>query len=439
MSSPLAIAAVTASLKDLLNDGLLDHDLSAIGSFAVTALPPDRVETGQQEPNQLNLFLYQVTPNIGWRNAGLPTLDSKGSRIGSAPLALDLHYLLTAYGSKDFNAEVLLGYAMSLLHENPVLTRDQIRIALGAPSPVDGALLPSPFGTLSAVDLADQVELIKISPVFLSTEDLSKLWTSMQARYRTTMAYVASVVLIDPRPGGRVAAPVLKQGKDDRGPFAVGAPAPVLSSVRSAAAEQLPAARLGDDVTITGTNLNDPASMTAIFENPQAKVTRTLPVTGGTSPSTVTAHLPSIGQDATAMQTWAPGVYAVSLQVAKPDLPAWSTNSVPIALAPVIGVDPLTAVPGNINLTVTCTPRLRAEQEAQVTLIFGTRQIVPGTITNPADPAKPTELTFALTTVAEGDYLVRLRVNGVDSLPIVISGSPVQFAFDPNQQVKVHP
>ena len=43
MSSPLAIAAVTAGLKDLLNDGLLDNDLSSIGSFTVTALPPDRV------------------------------------------------------------------------------------------------------------------------------------------------------------------------------------------------------------------------------------------------------------------------------------------------------------------------------------------------------------------------------------------------------------
>ena len=58
MSSPLAIAAVTAALKDLLNNGLLDHDLSTVGSFAVTAQPPDRVATGTGEPNQLNLFLY---------------------------------------------------------------------------------------------------------------------------------------------------------------------------------------------------------------------------------------------------------------------------------------------------------------------------------------------------------------------------------------------
>ena len=267
MSSPLAIAAVTAALKDLLNDGLLNHDLSSIGSFSVTALPPDRVETGQNEPNQLNLFLYQVTANPGWRNEGLPTMASNGSRIGTAPMALGLHYILTAYGSQDLYAEVLLGYAMFLLHETPVLTRAQLRTVLGAPSPVGGSILPPPFGNLSALDLADQVELIKITPSFLNTEDLSKMWTAMQARYRMTMAYMVSVVLIERTPGGRVAAPVLRQGSLDRGPVAVGAPSPTLSSVHAAISELLPAIRLGDDVKLTGSNLEDPSTMTALFES----------------------------------------------------------------------------------------------------------------------------------------------------------------------------
>ena len=96
MSSALAIAAITASLKDLLNDGLMDHDLSTVGSFTVTAQPPDRVTTGTTESDQLNLFLYQVTANSGWRNVGLPSRDRGGERITNPPLALDLHYLLMA-------------------------------------------------------------------------------------------------------------------------------------------------------------------------------------------------------------------------------------------------------------------------------------------------------------------------------------------------------
>src|SRR5258708_3744415 len=150
MSSPLAIAAVTAAIKDLLNDGLLNNDLSSVGSFTVTSLPPDRISTGQSEPNQLNVFLYQVTPNSGWRNAMLPSHDGAGARLTNPPLALDLHFLVTAYGADDLNAEILLGYAMHLLHGCPVLTRQQLRTVLGGVNPVDGSILPSPFGNLSA-------------------------------------------------------------------------------------------------------------------------------------------------------------------------------------------------------------------------------------------------------------------------------------------------
>jgi hypothetical protein len=46
--------------------------------------------------------------------------------VSSLPLALN-HYLLTAYGSADFQGDILLGYAMHLLHERPVLDRAAIR------------------------------------------------------------------------------------------------------------------------------------------------------------------------------------------------------------------------------------------------------------------------------------------------------------------------
>lgn len=437
MSSPLAIAAVTATLKDLLNDGLLNHDLSSVGSFSVTALPPDRVATGQNEPNQLNLFLYQITPNIGWRNVGLPSRDANGVRLSATPLALDLHYLLTAYGSQDLNAEILLGYAMQLFHETPVLTRAQLRTVLGAPSPVDGLIspLPSPFGNLSALDLADQAELIKITPVFLSTEDLSKMWTAMQARYRPTMAYLASVVLIQVSNGGRSAPPVLKRGKDDTGPVATAAPFPTLAGVRPAASDLLPAMRLGDDLLVTGANLDNQGTISAFFENAKANVVKEIIAAPPTSPTRLTVHVPSLVEDPNTMDEWAVGLYTVKLRGALPDLPP--TNGVPIALAPLITVSPLDALVGDLEVTVTCTPRLRPEQEANTNLIFGSRPIPPKSITTPADTAQPTTLVFTVTGLLEGEYVVRLRVEGIDSLPVTITGTPPRLDFDPQQKVKV--
>ena len=49
MSSPLAIAGVTAVLKDLLNNGLIDRDLSKhVGDVKVSSLPPDRIYTHRE-------------------------------------------------------------------------------------------------------------------------------------------------------------------------------------------------------------------------------------------------------------------------------------------------------------------------------------------------------------------------------------------------------
>ncbi|MGZ8323641.1 MAG: Pvc16 family protein, partial [Rhodoplanes sp.] len=59
-----------------------------------------------------------------------------GERLTNAPLALDLHYVMIAYGRADFQAEILLGYGMHLLHERPVLDRAAIRRALN-PTPIE--------------------------------------------------------------------------------------------------------------------------------------------------------------------------------------------------------------------------------------------------------------------------------------------------------------
>ncbi|HVR34872.1 MAG TPA: DUF4255 domain-containing protein [Methylomirabilota bacterium] len=205
MSNAFAIAAVTAVMKDILHNGFVAHDLSAtLGEVSVSAIPPDRViPSSGEDPNQLNLFLYQVTPNQGWRNVDLPSRDTRGERVANPPLALDLHYLLTAYGARDFHPEIVLGHAMQLLHENPIVTRDAIRRAL-SPS-----VLPEGFpASLATSDLAEQVEQIKITQEILSAEEISKLWSAFQAKYRATAAYLVTVVLIESRQSTRAALPV---------------------------------------------------------------------------------------------------------------------------------------------------------------------------------------------------------------------------------------
>lgn len=211
MSNALAIAAVTAVLRDLLNNGMIDHDVAGAvgGNVTVSCLPPDRIEVGDGvEQTRLNLFLYQVTHNAGWRNVGQPMRDARGDRIANPPLALDLHYLLTVYGASELQGEILLGYAMQVLHETPALGRDAIRRSLGAPPPVTGSVLPPAQQALVAAELADQVEQIKLTPQSLSLEELSKLWTATLAKFRPSAVYLASVVLIESKRSTRPALPV---------------------------------------------------------------------------------------------------------------------------------------------------------------------------------------------------------------------------------------
>ncbi len=210
MSSPLAIASVTRVLKDLLNNRVIDHNISdVVGNVKVTSLPPDFIPTGTStEVSQLNLFMYMVTQNLGWRNQGFPSHNSSGDRISNPPLALDLHYLLTAYGSEELHHEILLGYGMQLFHEVPVLTKDSIRTALAPSTTVTAGTLPPELQNLSTSGLADQVEQIKITPETLNTEELSRLWTAFGAKYRPNAAYRATVVLIESTKSTKSALPV---------------------------------------------------------------------------------------------------------------------------------------------------------------------------------------------------------------------------------------
>ena len=212
MSSALRIASVTQVLKDLLDNGLIDHDITGLTGqiVTVTSWPPDKIETEKgKEVSQLNIFMYQVTYNQGWRNVAHPSFNQKGERISNPPLAIDLHYLLTAYGSAELHTDILLGYGMQLFHETPVLTRDAIRKAIGPPSLLTGGTnLPSSLRLLSRSELSEQVEQIRITPEVMNIEDISKLWAAIGAKYRPTATYKATVVLIESNKSTKPGLPV---------------------------------------------------------------------------------------------------------------------------------------------------------------------------------------------------------------------------------------
>ena len=182
----MTIAGVTAVLKRLLENGLVDRGVAASigGDVSVTALPPDRIVTGQDERAQLNLFLCQVTPNTGLRQASrsMPNLD--------------LHYLLSAYGAQDLQAEILLAYAIQLFSETPVLKGDAPRAALSSLTSADGGgVSTAAMAALATAHLAEQIEQITLAPQFLSMEEIGKIWSATHAPCRPSVVYRVSLVL----------------------------------------------------------------------------------------------------------------------------------------------------------------------------------------------------------------------------------------------------
>jgi hypothetical protein len=190
--STLTIATVTAVLKNLIENALVSRDVnrSIGGDTGVTVMAPDRIATGSEEKPQLNLFMYHVQPSA--------TLRSNRIEGQPVPLAVELHYLLTAYGSQDYQTDILLGFALQLMHETPVLSGEKIGTTLRSMTEGKRGASPS-LAALTNSDLATLVDQVRITPQFMDADGLSRLWSSLQAKSRPSVAYKVSVVPLGAR------------------------------------------------------------------------------------------------------------------------------------------------------------------------------------------------------------------------------------------------
>jgi hypothetical protein len=189
MSNALAIATVTATLQQIVTDVIPSSGVA--GALATTLRPDD--SSGLPNPG-VNIFLFQVSPNTAARNADLPTRRADGTLLRRPQAALDLHYLFTFYGDDVINDQQrLLGVVVRKFHAEPALPRETIR------------RVQTNVAELNFSDLAEQIDLVRLTPVNFSLEEMSKLWSVfLKTDYVLSLAYTASVVLIeteDPQPG----------------------------------------------------------------------------------------------------------------------------------------------------------------------------------------------------------------------------------------------
>lgn len=419
MSNALAIAAVSACVRDLIQNRLTEGGAGGIvGPFRVTTRPPDRVlGTGAEDPTQVNWYLHRVSPNSGWMNRDLPSRDSDGGRVASPALALNLHCVLTVFAARELHAEILLGHAMQALHETPMLGREAIRRALSPSVP------PPDFPTeLAASGLAEQIEAIKFTLV-PAADEAGRFWSAVNAHYRTSAYYEVSVVLIESRSSSRPSLPVTRRLIQ------------VLPTNRPQLDEVVAASGARDPITaastlrITGTGLlaadvrvflnGLDATSAATVVRPDEILQPLLPVPAGLRAGVGAVQVvhrlnlgdppvPHGGIDSNAV-AWMlrPQITPAALAIASSrvvDGVTYRTGTLSVALVPSVAPDQRIT----LLLNETTPPAGRPAR--------GYSFLAPDDNGIVAPATEAAAVVFAFTDVAAGGYLVRVAVNGADSV-----------------------
>jgi hypothetical protein len=404
VSNYRAIAAVTSTIRNMLFEAV-SNDADLAGT-TVTTLPPDKARQDGTAGNQINLFLYRTSIDAAWRNQDPPGI--RPGETGQPPLPLVLSYFMTAYGEDDDDllAHRLLGAGMQVLNDRPLLS----------PAAIASALAGS--------GLEDQPDRVRITPHPVPMDEISRLWATFSTGYRISVSYDAAVVLIDNTQPARAPLPVLIRSPGDTGPLVVPATAALLLLAVPPGGQ--PGVRPGDTVMLTGRGLGGvsqvqvsggalagPRQLPAV-QAPGGGVTFTMPADAAAPAGPA---LPA-------------GILAVTAQVMGDNGAVLGSNSVPLAAVPVLtNTEPLTAKlnGGSAAVTVTCSPPVQALQSTA--LVVGDT-IVAGSA-GAAGSVPRSSLSFTLTGFMTGTYVVRLRVDGQDSLPVV----PGQSSFDPSQSL----
>lgn len=410
MSNFLAIATVTATLAQ----GVQEAVAVDVPGATVTMTRPDSAANGARGP-RVNLYLYQVTPNAAYRNCDLPTRRLDGQLVQRPRVALDLHYLLTCYGDEPgLEPQRLLGSVVRTLHAAPVLTRESIRDAVTATP------------ALARSNLADEVELVKFTPIALSLEELSKLWSVFfQTQHALSVAYQGTVVLIEGEEAPRSVLPVRQ-----RNLYVVPFRQPVIEKIVSDAGENEPIVA-NSTLVIQGRGLRGDATQVRIagIDVTPPDVTDTQISLPLTSPQALVDSLRAGVQGLQVVQPMLLGTPPVPHRGVESNVAAFvlrpTITNVQVANTQGAGNNPRSA-----DVSVTVNPKIGKTQRV-ILLLNEMASATPAAYTFIAEPraADANTIMIPISGVKVADYLVRVQVDGAESI-LQVDTDPASPTFN---------
>lgn len=420
MSNELSIAAVTMTVRNLLEPVKHLSDSSVNGTFPSEARPSaevlitnvslDEAFDTNKDKNQVNIFLYHIENNAAWRNREIPGRVKNGE-TSKPPLGLTLYYIITAYGQdkNEIIGHLLLGKVMSILHDHPVFSKEEIESAF-----------PDSH-------LHEQAERVRITSQPISLDEVAKLWSGFQTQYKLSVAYQVSVILIESKRSSRTPLPVLTRGVGDIGVSVLPYVLPPYPTLQSIVFPRLQTGvQPGDELVINGHHLKGDA-VSLFFRHPVTGIEISRPAQGIPEDGAVKFVMPNAEP-----ANWPPGLYtarAVIHQAGKPDK---KSNDISFMLLPVINTKALLPLsppqPLGFMAAISFTPEVKPQQK--VALLFGDREFM-----SKDHPVSTNTLNFEMRNVLPGDYYIRLRVDGADSVLIIDTVTPP--VFDPALKIIV--
>jgi hypothetical protein len=274
---------------------------------------------------------------------------------------------------------------------------------------------------LADSDLSGQVEAVRLSPGPLSLEDLSRLWSGiLQLPFYPSLTYQAGVVLIESTDAPQPALPVR-----DRRVYALPIREPRVERILSHGAAETEAVAqrpisLGDTVVLEGRSLRG--------EITEVRLGDAIAAPTEVTDTALTFRVAEPPFPAGSLRAGVLGVQVVhSLALGSPPEAHRGSESVamPLVLRPRItsvsmgGASP----PAGRVLNVTVSPPIAPEQRVRVLL----NEIAPPpgrparafmlpALTQPQSPTDPTVVRADADTVPAGSYVVRVQVDGAESL-----------------------
>jgi hypothetical protein len=379
VSKSRAIGAVSESIRDLL-----EKEMDP--SCPVSVAPLD-VSVTTITGKRVNLFLYKIDENASLKNMDLPGLGHPRA-YGRPPLALDLHYLMTAFGETEedqIETQQILGEAMRVMHNHAII-----------------------LGNVLDPDLQNEREHVKLYLEALSLEELSKIWSASTKPYRTSVGYLVTVIQIEsklprkyaprvgepPAGGPRIKAVTFRAPRID-----------TILTIRHDDADKIERsiayARIGDTLVLRGGGFTSGGLRVLVGD---------VDATANVSSMDASRIAVAIPDDAALQPGLTRVVVQNDLMLGDPESPhrGFSSNVAAFVLVPeVAAVTNLGGVPPVLRVEGT---RVFAAGVDNLTIVgaavFGATSY---------KVSKTEKVELELTGVPNGEHVIRVRVNGAES------------------------